>query len=297
MKRTAGKWDPKGDNRYFIASSPSSLEQVIGINDNILIALNELSEGSLEQVEQWSGDGVDIFLDSGVFNLTNEHARKYNVSMDTALALPPDEIDGFDKLFNRYCSVMSRLEGSCWGYIEIDQGGRENKIKTRAKLEARGLRPIPVYHPFNDGWDYFDELAENYDRICFGNIVQANQPDRKRLLATAWERRRRYPELWIHLLGMTPNEWLNALPINSCDSSSWLSGIRWSIHWREEVALKSWGQMPESFFYELGGNAQGPRGRIKATRVGAYQARLLGQNWNAMLAEYRHLGFNHEAFR
>ena len=57
--------------------------------------------------------------------------------------------------------------------VEVDQGGRENKIKTRARLEKMGLRPIPVYHPLNDGWDYFDYLAENYDRICMGNVVNA----------------------------------------------------------------------------------------------------------------------------
>ena len=62
-------------------------------------------------------------------------------------------------------------------------------------LEQMGLRPIPVYHPFNDGWDYFDYLAERYDRICFGNVVQADRETRKRLVATAWERHRKYPHL------------------------------------------------------------------------------------------------------
>jgi hypothetical protein len=297
LKRTAGKWNPEGENRYFIASSPGVIEPAVEIHRDVLIALNEMNDSSLDNLERWSSEGTDIFLDSGVFNLTNEHARKHDVTMDVALALPPDEIEGFDKLFSRYCAVMGRLEGSCWGYIEIDQGGRENKIKTRARLEAMGLRPIPVYHPFNDGWDYFDELAENYDRICFGNLVQADQTTRKRFLATAWERRRRYPELWIHLLGMTPNEWLNAFPVNSCDSSSWLVGLRWAAAHREEVALKTWGEMPEGFRYELGSKPDSPRGREKATRLAAYQARLLGQNWRSMLAEYRQLGFNHEAYQ
>jgi hypothetical protein len=52
-------------------------------------------------------------------------------------------------------------------------------------LEQMGLRPIPVYHPFNDGWHYFDYLAERYDLVCFDNVVQADRETRKRLVATA----------------------------------------------------------------------------------------------------------------
>jgi hypothetical protein len=168
-----------------------------------------------------------LFIDSGVFALANGHAVEHEITMDEALSLAPTEIDGFDELYKRYCSIIETLGDLVWGYIEIDQGGRENKRKTRAKLEAQGFRPIPVYHPFNDGWEYFDELASDYDRICFGNIVQADQETRKRLLATAWERKRKYPHLWIHLLGLSPNERLNAYPIDCCDSSAWLMHVRW----------------------------------------------------------------------
>ena len=62
------------------------------------------------------------------------------------------------------------------------------------QAESLGLKPIPVYHPLLDGWDYFDELAAQYDRICFGNIVQAPAATRIRLLHTLWERHRRYPD-------------------------------------------------------------------------------------------------------
>ena len=99
------------------------------------------------------------FIDSGVFNLSTRHAAKHDLTMDQALALAPTEIDGFDELFAKYVRLVTELGDKVWGYIEIDQGGKANKIKTRARLEELGLRPIPVYHPFNDGWDYFGEIA------------------------------------------------------------------------------------------------------------------------------------------
>jgi hypothetical protein len=49
------------------------------------------------------------------------------------------------------------------GYTELDQGGRDHKRRTRTRLHDLGLNPIPVYHPFNDGWDYFG--AEQYAKF------------------------------------------------------------------------------------------------------------------------------------
>ena len=180
------------------------LSEGIKAHDRLLCAVNEIGgDGAVDTLAGWAEAGNSVFIDSGVFSLTNEHARAHNMTMDQVLGLPPADIDGFDELFTKYVAIIKKLGDKVWGYIEIDQGGRDNKIKTRARLEALGFAPIPVYHPFVDGWDYFDELAQGYDRICFGNVVQADRDTRKRLLATAWERRRKYPHLWIHLLGLT----------------------------------------------------------------------------------------------
>jgi hypothetical protein len=147
--------------------------------------------------------------------------------MDEALALPPADIDGFDWLWDGFLKVHGWLGARAWGYIELDQGGAVNKRITRQRLHDEGVNPMPVYHPLNDGWDYFDELASQYDRICMGNVVQASPQLRVRLFHTLAERHRTYPDLWVHCLGMTPNQWANALPFDSCDSSTWLSMVRW----------------------------------------------------------------------
>lgn len=287
MKLTAGKWDKTDWPTYFIASNIPSLLPAAATNKWMLVAINEL-EGpqAVQGVRDFIADGHSIFIDSGVFALSTAHADAHGITMDQALSMPPDRVDGFAELFDRYVKLLTEFGDQAWGYIEIDQGGRENKIKTRQRLEALGLRPIPVYHPFNDGWDYFDNLAENYDRICFGNVVQADPETRKRLVATAWERRRRYPHLWIHMLGLTPSELTNAYPVNSCDSSTWLSGVRWGTL-RAMVANRAAWETGQGFMYQPGADAQGPRGNHKAKLLGGYEATMVRRTMHALADEQR----------
>lgn len=288
--KTGGAFDPAEPPIYFIASNIDSLRLAAPAHDHLLIAVNEINKpADMDAIERWIDAGKKVFIDSGIFHLTNEHARAHQVTMDQALALAPEEIDGFSDLWDRYLGVIRRLGNKAWGYIELDQGGLENKRRTRARLEALGLRPIPVYHPFNDGWDYFDELTDRYDRICFGNVVQADVTTRKKLVATAWERHRRHPDLWIHLLGLTPNELLYALPINSGDSSSWLSSVRWSGY-NEHAAGRTLGPMPLNFRYRLGSETDAEDGRAKANVIAAYGSAMMERNWRAHLSRLQQLG-------
>ena len=194
MINTGGVWDYKEQNVYFLAGSPSAFnkQDVCDYYDHILTAVNEIHNSDDEQfLLDAVSRGKKVFIDSGVFNLTMQHSRANNISMDKVLALSPTEIDGFDNLFDKYTRIVKEIGDRAWGYIEIDQGGKDNKIKTRDRLHKLGFNPIPVYHPLVDGWDYFDYLAERYDRICLGNVVQAQNETRKRLLATMWERKRK----------------------------------------------------------------------------------------------------------
>jgi len=292
IKTGGGTFDPKEENVYFIASNVDRLVPGAPAHDYLLVAINELkTEKELAHLDGWVNGKKKVFIDSGVFNLTNNHMRKHGITMDEALSLPPDQIDGFDELFEKYVEIVTKYQDSCWGYIELDQGGRENKIKTRKRLEDLGLRPIPVYHPLNDGWEYFDYLAERYDRICFGNVVQANRFTRKRLIATAWERHRKYPDLWIHLLGFTPNEWLNAMPVNSGDSSAWLSVVRWSGY-KERSMLASFGEMPKNFQYVLGAERDSDIGSRNGTKMSAYGSFINQENWRNHLSAMKEIGFD-----
>ena len=287
MKHTAGTWDRNDWPTYFVASDVMHLFYASPCHDQLLVAVNELeSKSTIEVVRRLIDARKKVFIDSGVFALSTDHAKRHGITMDQALSMAPDQVDGFNELFERYVALMQEVGDKVWGYIEIDQGGRENKIKTRARLEALGLRPVPVYHPFNDGWDYFDYLAENYDRICFGNVVQADSETRKRLLATAWERRRKYPHLWIHMLGMTSSEITTAYPINSCDSSTWLSGIRWGFH-SSLVANRAAWRTGTGFLYKRGTLPESPTGWQAATLLAGYDAAMVKRTMHAIADEQR----------
>lgn len=223
-KTGGGRFNPLEEQVYFLAGT--HLRDIGEVHRYNLLATNDMNNAKEIDLEGRLDEGNTIFFDSGVFWLTQRHMKKHpGMTMDEALSLPPDQVDGFDWLWDLYIETVRKYEDRLWGYIELDQGGAENKRKTRAKLEALGLRPIPVYHPLNDGWDYFDELCEQYDRICFGNIVQANPKVRKHLMATLWERRRKYPDVWVHVLGLTPNELTTVYPPSSSDSSSWVFAV------------------------------------------------------------------------
>lgn len=289
IKRTAGRWDPADWPVYFIAANMGTLLHAAPMVQYLLIAVNELNaQEDLDGLDSLLAAGKSVFVDSGVFWLSTQHAKRHGITMDEALNLPPDQLDDFDALFDKYTKLIRRIGDRAWGYIEIDQGGRENKIKTRGRLEAMGLRPIPVYHPFNDGWDYFDHLAQTYDRICFGNVVQADPETRKRLLVTAWERRRRYPHLWIHVLGLTPSERASAYPINSCDSSTWLSPVRWGRHHARVANKVCWEtSATRGFMYDTQAAPEDDAGHIKARRMCGYEAGLLQRTMRTMAAEAR----------
>lgn len=289
-----GSFDRLQAPTYFIASSPAHLNRAAHVNRNHLIAVNEWKGKTfLDDLDRFLDGGGKVFLDSGIFNLTNEHMREHGMTMDEALSLAPDEIDGFHELLDRYCEIVEQFRTRLWGYVELDQGGRENKKRTRAKLEADGLRPIPVYHPLNDGWDYFDELAARYDRICVGNIVQAAPPLRLRLLATLWERRRQYPHLWIHLLGMTPKQWLIAYPQTSCDSSTWISAGRWGRF--ADTAMLASAVAFETHFaygYDVQQGHETQSSLLKSERFSAVCAHMMHRNWQASMQSYAAIGYD-----
>lgn len=290
MTKTGGsRFNPDDPFVYFIASNVDRQQWGQRTHKNVLVAVNEVGPEDLPKVQGWIDNGRNVFIDSGVYSLAMRHAEKYGMSHDAALALAPEDVDGFPELYQRYIDIMKTVGDDTWGYIEIDFGGRDNKIKTRAKLEAQGLRPIPVYHPFADGLDYFDYLADTYDRICFGNVVQADRATRIRLVATAWERKRRKPNLWIHLLGLTPNEWLNAFPISSGDSSSWLSAIRWSGY-IERTDGRTMGALPKNFQYVLGSDPTSEVGSQKAVKMSAYGSYLMQRNWRKHMLDLEALG-------
>tara|TARA_R110000823_G_scaffold203502_1_gene334567 strand:- start:721 stop:1656 length:936 start_codon:yes stop_codon:yes gene_type:complete len=235
-RKTAGVWEPDADPMFFFAGL-TYRANIFSHDPRVpaLLAVNDIaqtgsplkrSNTAWQQVLRSLDAGQPFFLDSGVFNLTNEHMRAHGITMDEALSLAPSEIDNFDWLFDTYVEILREISDQLWGYVEIDQGGMDNKEATRRRLQAAGFEPIPVYHPLNDGWEYFDTLASNYDRMCIGNLVQASPNIRDRIITTVTERLKDYPPTWTHFLGVTPSTVQWAQPMCSADSSSYSYGWR-----------------------------------------------------------------------
>lgn len=241
MKNTTGGTFHRSDPFvYFLAAQPYDTERIYEVTPTalrypyLLFAVNELEEQtSRDALERLLDRGVRVLMDSGIFALAMAHARLHGVSHDVGLAMAPDEIDGFARLWDRYAELATTYGDRLWGIIELDQGGAEVKPETRARIESEiGITPIPVYHPLLDGWDYYDSLATEYDRLCVGNIVMARRPIRTRLLHTMYERARKLPDggPWHHFLGLCPNDLSMSLPLAhaSADSTFWLVGTRWA---------------------------------------------------------------------
>lgn len=215
-----------------------------------LTSLLDMSEGHESHFRSHIERGDQMFLDSGVFGLTNNYKRMHGCTMDEALKVPPEKMDGYDKLWNRYIAFNKEWGDKLWGYVELDLGGVATKRKTRQKLHDLGLSPIPVFHPLNDGWDYFHELAENYDRICLGNLVQANKAVRVAIMAKAYALKQKYPGLWIHCLGVGYCDLCTAFPFESFDASSWSSPLRYPK--RFSYSCYRTLRMPESMRVPIG---------------------------------------------
>lgn len=294
LRKTAGRWNSDDRQQYFLAGSAAWVDVASSIHKYLLIAMNELgTDNSLNLLNNWLNENKSVIIDSGVYAFANQHAKANNMSMDAALSLTPEKVDGWDILQERYIRVCKQYGEKSWGYFELDQGGKDNKTRLRTMLEDEGLRPVPIYHPINDGWDYFDFLAERYDRICMGNVVQASRPDRKRLVAIVWERKRKYPNLWIHLLGLTPNEWANSYIIDSADSSSWMSTIRWA-GLKPKADGKPFSELSKNYKYLLASDSLGQGGSQKAVFMAAYGATMHQRNWKHHISDWNSLGLNLE---
>lgn len=252
VKATSGsKYDPDEGYIYFIAGSADRVLQAP--QPQVLVAVNELNTPKQLDVFDRLLDERKVLLDSGIFNLAMTHAKTHNVSHDEGLAMAPEEIDGFDRLWDLYGEIVTKHADRLWGVIELDQGGMENKPRTRARIETEfGVTPIPVYHPLLDGWDYYDTLATGYDRMCVGNLVQASHPARARMFWTVAERGRAYPYLWHHLLGVTPSPQLISLNFKgSSDSSSWVANLRWMHSWKAFAMFQAVSGYPSDMWVDM----------------------------------------------
>lgn len=236
LRATEGRWDLADAPVYF----PAAGLAVRGSADVcrwILLNASDLAKepGFID----WAARerGCRILLDSGVFTIANEASKRKGIPIAEALALPPSEIPGWTPFVEAWKEIVSRSRSALWGYIELDLGGPEIKTRTREGLEGEGFRPIPVHHPLRDGWDYFDYLAERYDRICVANLISVEAPAKLEILREVSERRKGKAVRWIHALGVSPAPSWIVFPTESCDSSSPAGPLRWPSPMLESSAM------------------------------------------------------------
>lgn len=285
-QRTGGKlYDPTAAPIYFLAgeSHTSMVENypmlLKGVND--LLSNEETATKIIGDVEA----GATLMVDSGAYFLASRHSKQHDVPLPECFAMPPEQLDGFADLWTGYLRWCAILEPTCWGYVEVDLGGTDAKRRNRAQCEARGLRPIPVYHPLTDPPSYFDELCAGYDRVAVGQMVSLKRAQRVRMMATLWERRRRYPHVWIHLLGVTPSEHVLAYYADSVDSSGWLNAMRWSAAGDCQAMLASFGVLPAELAYERGSDQESESGRNRGALQAAREAAFRAKTWRDSLSD------------
>jgi hypothetical protein len=283
-----GRFDPDEGFAFFIAAQ--NIQNAVQYHPWTLMAVNELSgESGMREFRLRSTPPGKMFLDSGIFWLSTRHAAAHGLTMDQALAVKPEDIDGFDDLLARYVDLVNEFEPTLWGYVELDQGGPEGKRRTRAYLESIGLHPIPVYHPLTDGFDYFEELLDSYDRICIGNVVMADAATRRALLTMVWERRRRHKNtVWLHALGYTPNSLFTSYPINSADSSTHVMALRYrSTMCQGRAMLAQYGTVADPALSYDGGELlqDTDRGQPKKKAMLAWIARTDVEAWRRQWAD------------
>lgn len=281
-----GTFDPDLQGLHFFATGLQWHLRVSGAgHKNYLVAVNHISEGAKGNQELellLSIPDVRVFLDSGIFTLCADHARKHGLQLEEVFGFQPEQLDGYDKLKTRYLELIRMYQNKLWGYVELDMGGTETKTRVRGQMEAEGFAPIPVFHPMHDSWEYLETLLTTYDRICVGNIVNASPKTRAMVLSEVAIRKRKvHSDCFIHILGASSNGLITSLRFESCDSSSWNSRLRFPV--LNNVFLDgNIDGLPSWFLYEQGA---GPQIITQAGLGCAYQQHLFNMGRSAFLGE------------
>lgn len=217
---------------YFLACNMGDARIVARHHDCLLVAApNIRSKKHIQDLTRWIEQGKKIIVDSGVFELCAHHAKAHGMSLTQALSLPPERVDGFARLMDHYTDIAKKLP-PVFALVEVDIGGKKHKRQTRAWLEKLGLKVCPVVHPRIDGWEYLDEVAVDYPTVFIGNVVDASASLRLDVQQYLARWRLSHPQTWLHLLGVTPSPAVLGLPVDSCDSSTWLASVKFTDTWQ-----------------------------------------------------------------
>ncbi len=266
-------YNPDEKYIYFIAVASGDIKIILGkeINRNMLIALNQIDKDALQMIKS---SEAHILIDSGVYSLVSALSKKKQIPIADAFRIPFENIPEHEKYLENYIRIIREIEDYVWGYIEIDLGDYKSKAKTREAIEKAGLHPIPVFHPFSDPFSYYQELAEKYDRVGIGNLAYGKDKERKIIFSRVLMHRKETGRpLWIHALGVTPNNTLYCLPMESCDSSAWISSRKFGS-FNTFAGGSGFGDLGKDYIYKIGTEAY-----KSALLAGIYDSVFIEKNW------------------
>jgi hypothetical protein len=281
MIPTAGVWDPNAGPIAFSAivhdqgrsHAPSYPTWPI-----LWSAIAFKSNADRERLAVVMRSGSRVMLDSGVYSLAASYATQEGIPLEKALEAQPESIDGYEAHLENYIALCKEFGDSVWGYVELDFGGHATKRRTRELLQGRGLRPIPVYHPLSDPPSYFDELLEESDRICVGNLVRSRPSLCARILRTVVHRRGDR-SVWLHALGMGHMNLVFGNGFNSLDASSWALGVlAYGGQHAVSAGAENFSRLDGGFTLARGTEKDDPAGRLNHVHLAVQQ--MIASNTN-----------------
>ena len=163
--------------------------------------------------------GARLLVDSGAFT-----------AHSTGKVFTPAQYAAWSEEFKwRWEAKSNRID-----FFNLDViGDQDASWKNQAELERLGMKPIPII-TYGANIKHLEHALANYPWIALGGLVP-HARDKKRLVGWLDSCFRlvvaRYKETGtmprIHLLGLTQAWALERYPVYSCDSSSWVSVLRY----------------------------------------------------------------------
>tara|TARA_R110000822_G_scaffold40178_1_gene109582 strand:- start:1088 stop:1969 length:882 start_codon:yes stop_codon:yes gene_type:complete len=169
-------------------------------------------------IKQVSSKYKHYILDSGLFTLMfgSLKGKKDEAYLDKWYECLTDYV-----LYEEYLGTM--VEVDCQKVLGVEKAW-EYRIKMQDKVPNR---IINVFH-FEDGQKGLDRLIEFSDYIALSVPELRFIKKKEYLYRLANYVKNKKPEIDIHLLGFTEKNKLDQLSFcSTCDSSSWISGVRY----------------------------------------------------------------------
>jgi len=190
--------------------------------------------------------GASIIVDSGLFSLM------FGSEQGTL----PTTLEAYRDYTRKYLDDMAEWNSTCQ-LVESDTHrllGMDSTYRLREEFASLGSRCMYVWHE-PEGLDGLHKLAQERDYVCIsvpemrmiasanGSLTQSGKVTRmvSDLLARIHRASPKPPR--VHLLGCTVQQMMETRLAWSCDSTSWLSGVRFgnACMWTAERGLQTVG--------------------------------------------------------